>query len=119
MSLTREQEDATRKELRENLEKSGVEIPQIAADLGTTEGYIEQLLRLEPKRLEDTWILKNYLLDRVRDAGKAPTAFTALGGDYRKIWFLNAAYIDGKRITTRHKSPFTTILSMPRRDNGE
>ena len=32
MSLSEQQKDDTRKELRENLEKAGVEIPQIAAD---------------------------------------------------------------------------------------
>ena len=101
MSLTIKQKDDTRRELKENLEKSGVEIPTIAADLGTTVEYIEQLLRLEPNRLEDTWILKNYLLDKVREAGKSPTAFTALGGDYRVIWFLDSDYIDGKKICGR------------------
>ena len=98
MSLTIEQEEATRKELRANFEKSGVTLQQTADDLGTSIEYIEQLMRLEPKRYEDTWILKNYLCDKVREAGDTPTAFTALGGDYRKIWFLNAEYIDGKKI---------------------
>ena len=98
MSLSEQQKDDTRKELRENLEKAGVEIPQIAADLGTTADYIEQLLRLEPIRLEDTWILKNYLLEKVEAAGKTPTPFTALGGNYKVIWFLDARYIDGKKI---------------------
>ena len=98
MSLSFKQKEDTRRELRENLEKSGVDIQKIAIDLGTTEEYIEQLLRLEPKRLEDTWILKNYLIDKVKQVGKTPTAFTALGGDYRVIWFLNSDYIDGKKI---------------------
>ena len=98
MSLSPKQMDDTRRELKENLEKSGVDIHKIAFDLGTTVDYIEQLLRLEPKRLEDTWILKNYLLDKVSEAGETPTAFTALGGDYHIIWFLNAKYIDGGKI---------------------
>ncbi len=98
MSLSDKQKDDTRFELKENLIKSGVDIPAIAADLGTSEDYIEQLLRLEPKRLEDTWILKNYLIAKVKEAGKQPTPFTALGGDYHVIWFLNAGYIDGKII---------------------
>ena len=98
MSLSKKQMDDTRNELRENLEKSGVDIHKAAIDLGTTDDYIEQLLRLEPKRLEDTWILKNYLIEKVTEAGKTPTKFTALGGDYRIIWFLNSDYIDGKKI---------------------
>ena len=98
MSLSAEQIDDTRRELRENLDKAGVKIHDVATDLGTTQEYIMQLLRLEPKRLEDTWILKNYLIDKVRKAGKTPTAFTALGGDYHVIWFLDSEYIDGRKI---------------------
>ena len=98
MSLSAKQIDDTRRELKENLDKSGVKIQDAATDLGTTQEYIMQLLRLEPKRLEDTWILKNYLIDKVRSAGKTPTAFTALGGDYHILWFLDSEYIDGKKI---------------------
>ena len=98
--LTRKQEDATRHELKENYEKAGVSIEQIAKDLGTSTRYIEQLFRLKPIRYEDTWILKNYLIEKVEEAGKTPTKFTALGGNYKRIWFLDASYIDGKQITT-------------------
>ena len=98
MSLTRRQLADTERELRDNFEKAGVTPEQCAKDLGTTPEYIEQLLCVEPRRYEDTWILKNYLCDKVREAGKKPTAFTALGGDYHFIWFLNARYIDGKKI---------------------
>ena len=98
MSLSAKQIQDTKRELQENLDKSGLIVHEVAADLGTTEDYVMQLLRLEPKRLEDTWILKNYLIDKVRKAGKTPTAFTALGGDYHVIWFLDSKYIDGKRI---------------------
>ena len=98
MSLTKKQLHDTRKELLDNLDKSGLTIDQVAEDLETTPAYIDQLLHLKPRRLEDTWILKNYLCDKVREAGKTPTAFTALAGDYRYIWFLNAGYIDGKKI---------------------
>ena len=98
MSLSAKQIDDTRRELRENLDKAGVKIQEVATDLGTTPEYMMQLLQLEPKRLEDTWILKNYLIDKVRKAGKTPTAFTALGGDYHVIWFLDSEYIDGGKI---------------------
>ena len=100
MSLTPKQEENTRKELRANLEKSGVTVQQAAVDLGTSVEYIEQLLRLEPKRLEDTWILRNYLIEKVKDAGKTPVPFTALAADHHIIWFLDSSYIDGKKITS-------------------
>lgn len=101
MSLTAQQEDDTRRELKVNFDKAQVTVHEAATALGTTDEYIEQLMRLEPDRLEDTWILKNYLIEKVTAAGKEVTPFTALGGDYHVIWFLNADYIDGKRILKR------------------
>ena len=98
MSLSAKQIEDTKRELKENFDKAGVNIKDVAADLGTTENYIEKLLNLEPIRLEDTWILKNHLIEKVTEAGKTPTAFTALGGDYHVIWFLDSGYIDGKKI---------------------
>lgn len=103
MSLSAKQKEDTRRELKENFDKAGVSIQEVAADLGTTEEYIMQLLRLEPKRLENTWILKNYLIDKVGKAGMTPTAFTAFGGDYHVIWFLDSEYIDGKRIYEKRR----------------
>ena len=98
MSLSPQQLKDTERELRDNLAKADVTVEQIAADLSTTPAYIEELLCLRPKKLEDTWILKNYLINKVKEAGKTPTKFTALGGNYHFIWFLNAKYIDGKKI---------------------
>lgn len=98
MSLTREQEDNTRRELQENFEKSGVTIEQAAADLDTTPAYIRQLLRLEPVRHDHTWILRNYLLEKVRENGKTPTSFTALKGDAHDYWFLDGDYVDRGKI---------------------
>ena len=99
MSLTQKQLEDTGRELKENLDKAGITIEQTAADLGTTTEYIEQLLRLEPKKLEDTWILKEYLVKKAEEAGQTPTKFTALGGNHHVIWFLNSRYIDGGKIT--------------------
>ena len=93
-----QQKENTKRELLENFEKSGLTVRQVADALGTDEEYIGQLFRLEPRRYEDTWILKNYLCEKVREKGKTPTAFTALAGDYHKIWFLDPSYIDGKKI---------------------
>ena len=101
MSLTKEQENITQKELEANLAKSGLSIHEIAADLGTTDDYIDQLMHLKPLRIEDTWILRNYLLEKVKESGQEPTPFTILRVNPRRIWFLNADYIEGGKITTR------------------
>lgn len=98
MSLTAKQEEDTRRELAENLDKSGLKVSEVASALGTTEKYIEQLLALEPRRLEDTWILRNHLIEAVRAKGTVPTKFTALVGDWHGYWFLDGDYIDGGQI---------------------
>ena len=46
MSLTVRQQRDTKKELKENFEKSGLTIKQVARDLDTSEEYIEQLFQL-------------------------------------------------------------------------
>ena len=99
MSLSAQQIEDTKNELRANYEKTGLTVEEIASALSTSTDYINQLFDLEPKKLEDTWILKNYLIEKVKEAGKEPTPFTALGGDYHVIWFLDANYIDGGKIT--------------------
>lgn len=98
MSLTLLQKANTRKELRENYEKSGLTVAKIAEDLVSTPEYIEQLLRLEPHNHDHTWILRNYLLEKDREAGRTPTDFTALKGSHRNYWFLDAEYIERGKI---------------------
>ena len=94
MSLSFQQQEDTRKELRENFVKSGLSVQQVADDLGTSAEYIEQLFRLEPKSHDHTWILRNYLYEKAKEAGKTPTEFTALKGSCRDYWFLNADCIE-------------------------
>lgn len=103
MSLTLQQKNDTKRELQENLEKSGLTVRQVADALDTSEAYIRQLLRLEPVSHDHTWILRNYLYEKVKEAGKTPTEFTALRGSCRNYWFLDAAYIERGVIGTRQR----------------
>ena len=98
MSLSIQQQDNTRRELKENYKKAKLTIEQVAEDLGSSVSYINQLFALEPACLEDTWILRNYLLKHVIANGKRPTEFTALARDWHSYWFLDGAYIDAGKI---------------------
>lgn len=100
MSLTMKQKMDTKRELRENFEKSGLTLQQIASDLDTSAEYVEQLLHLKPKNHNHTWILRNYLYEKVKAAGKIPAEFTALRGSCRNYWFLDADYIERGKIGT-------------------
>lgn len=98
MSLTARQQEDTRRELRENLERSGLTVEEVALDLDTTPEYVRQLFDLAPIRLEDTWILRNLLVRAVEARGGDPVPFTALTGDWHDYWFLDGGYIDDGRI---------------------
>ena len=101
MSLTNQQRLDTKRELRENFEKTELTIAQIAEALDTTSAYIEQLMRLEPESHDHTWILRNFLYEKVKEKGEAPTEFTALKGNHRNYWFLDADYIEKGKIGRR------------------
>ena len=94
MSLTLKQQEDTKRELKENFEKAGLSLAQVAADLRTSPEYIDQILQLKSRRHDDTWILKNYLYEKVKKVGKVPADYTALLGNCRNYWFLDAAYIE-------------------------
>ena len=95
MSLTDAQIENTKFELKSNFEKSGLTIDEIAQKLKTTPEYIEELFNLNPRRLEDTWILRNYLIEVLDEKSIEITPFTALVGKSENYWFLNSNYVNG------------------------
>ena len=93
MSLSYEQIENTKKELKSNFDKSGLTVEEIADKIKTTPEYVEDLFNLNPRRLEDTWILKNYLIEVLNEKSIEVTPFTALVGNSENYWFLNSDYI--------------------------
>ena len=55
----------TKKELRKNFELTGLSKSEIANDLKISEVKLEKIFNLKQRTLEDTWILRNYLLEKV------------------------------------------------------
>ena len=98
MSLTLAQEEATRHELAANLAKTHLTQAAVAQALDTTPKRIAEIMAFNPRRLEDPWIVRNYLLEQLQAQGVTPEPFTALVGDYHKYWFLDGNYIDRARI---------------------
>ncbi|MCI1986086.1 MAG: DUF2316 family protein [Lactobacillus sp.] len=90
MSLTPAQMTATRQEFKANIERSGLSLAEIATALGTTPAVIAQSIDLHPRRIDDNWIIRNYLLDYLSAHHIEPVAFSALAGDYHRYWFLDA-----------------------------
>ncbi|MFD1899591.1 DUF2316 family protein [Enterococcus termitis] len=73
-------------------------ISEIANDLHTTVITIENTLALNVYHIEDPWIVKNYLEEKIIAQGKEPVPFTALIGDYHHHWFLNTKRIDQRKL---------------------
>ena len=99
MSLSFKQKTDTRKELLENLRRSGLGAGEVAMAIQTTEKYIEDLLALKTRRSDDIWILRNFLIHAILEKGMEPMPFTALKGDWHDYWFLDGDYIDRGSIT--------------------
>lgn len=73
-----------------------LEVAQVAVDLGTTPQKIRDVSQLNVNRIEEPWILRNYL---VKALGQNVTPFTVLVGDYHQLWFLDTAYIDRAQLS--------------------
>jgi hypothetical protein len=99
MSLNPEQMDATRQELAENFALTGLTKAQVASDLAISETKLVHLFNLTQQSLDDPWILRNYLIEKVQANGKKPIPFTALSGDWHRHWFLNSKAIDARKMT--------------------
>lgn len=98
MSLSPQQIQHTKEEFQANFKRSGLSLEQIATDLETTPAVIAATLNLDVSRLEDPWVLKNYLEAALAQQGSASIPFTALTGDYHRYWFLNSCRIDQRKI---------------------
>lgn len=94
MSLTPAQTVATREEFKANIANSGLSLAAIGQALGTTASVIAQSVDMHPRRLEDNWIIREYLLTYLTAHHLPVTPFTALTGDYHRYWFLDAATIE-------------------------
>ncbi len=99
MSLNPLQIQHTKKELRKNFELTGLSKSEIANDLKISEVKLEKIFNLKQRTLEDPWILRNYLLEKVKKTGQQPVPFTALAGDWHRHWFLDSNLIDQRQMS--------------------
>lgn len=98
MSLTKEQIKNTREEFQKNIKLSGLSLTQIALDLHTDVSTLKNIIDLNTTSIENPWILKNYLNNKIKNLNKTPIPFSALIGDYHNYWFLDSIKIDEGKI---------------------
>ena len=94
MSLNPQQITNTKNELQANFDLSGLTRKQVASDLQISLTKLDHLMTLTQESLNDPWILRNYLIERVEAKGEKPVPFTALTGDWHRHWFLNSQTIE-------------------------
>ncbi|MDV7719334.1 DUF2316 family protein [Pediococcus ethanolidurans] len=99
MSLNSQQVSNTINELHENFVRSGLSKQQVADDLHISLIKLEKLFTLTQSSLNDPWILRNYLIQKVEENGKVPVTFTALVGNWHQYWFLNSRVIDQRQMS--------------------
>ncbi|ANK59553.1 DUF2316 family protein [Loigolactobacillus backii] len=99
MSLNPQQIKNTINELHENFVRSGLTKEQVASDLNISMTKLDHLFSLTQQSMDDPWILRNYLNDKVADNGQEPVPYSALVGDWHQYWFLNTRAIDKGEIT--------------------
>lgn len=103
MSLNAQQLAATRQELHANFILTGLTKEQVAADLQISLTKLDHLFTLTQQSLNDPWILRNYLLERVAAIGQDPVSFTALSGDWHRHWFLDSEVIDRREMSAGNR----------------
>lgn len=94
ISLNSIERENTINELHQSFDNSGLNLATVAQDLQTDANYIEDILNLKVRRIEDPWILKSYLERYNQKHQKNKVIFTALSGDYHDYGFLNSHLID-------------------------
>lgn len=99
MSLNPQQILNTKNELQENFIRSGLTKVQIASDLQISQTKLDRLFNLTQQALEDPWILRNYLIEKVEENEQTPVEFTALKGDWHQYWFLDTGAIDRREMS--------------------
>ena len=98
MSLNPQERKATIRELQANFALTGLSLAEVATDLGTTEGTIQKVLNLETQHINNPWILRAYLIEKLEEQGIQPVPFSRLVGDPEDYWFLDANLIHNGQI---------------------
>ncbi len=94
MSLTIKETQATKKELKANWELSKVTFERAAKDLHSSPEHVKEVLNLNPSRIEEPWVLRNYLNQLIIAKGNQPHAYSRLNGSPKVHWFLDNRFIE-------------------------
>ena len=94
MVLTGDEAAATKQELQGNFDLSGITLEMAAVDLKSTPEHIQDVMNLKNCRIEEPWVLRNYLIKIILLQEKEPYSFSKLIGNPKRFKFLNNQFID-------------------------
>ncbi|KRL53936.1 DUF2316 family protein [Furfurilactobacillus rossiae] len=103
MTLNPQEKINTEQELQKNFQLAGLTVAQATEELNISTTKLSHIMHLTQRSFEDAWIMRNYLIVKVKAAGKQPVAFTSLRGDWHDYWFLNAQIIDSGVMSAGNK----------------
>ena len=88
-------------EIKKNRELAEVSTKEIAQDLGSSKTYIESVLELNWNVVEDIWVLKNYLDEKIIGLGKTPFEYTTptLSGEPEDHQYMNVGFINNGQMS--------------------
>lgn len=99
MSLTPQQFADTRQEIKANFDLTGLTKEQVASDLNISMVKLNRLFELSQQSYNDPFIFRDYLIEKVLEAGKKPIPFSAMGKDVHSYWFLDPEIIESRQMT--------------------
>ncbi len=99
MSLNIKERKETINEFKENLKLCNLTVQDIAEALQITDLKVEEIINLQGSRIEDPWIIRNFILDYSKSNNIDIKPFSKLKGNYEDYYFLNTEYIRKGKIS--------------------
>lgn len=93
MYLNEKDKEITIKEIDENIKISGLSLKEMSEKLGCDETYLQKSIVFEGDRVEDIWIIRNFLINYITYINLEAKEFTVFNGDFRREKDIDKKYI--------------------------
>ncbi len=98
MSLNAIERRNTRNEFTKNIKLIGETTESLATRLAISESCLIEIISLNGSKIEDPWIVRNYILDYANQNNIQLIPFSKLKGQASDYFFLDSGYIKSGRI---------------------
>ncbi len=98
MSLKIIERRNTRREFVRNIQLIGQTTAVVAEDLKISEQQLIEIINLKGSKIEDPWIVRNYIIDYASKKNMHLIPFSKLKGEASDYFFLDLKYIQNGQI---------------------